>query len=81
MEKVVIHKERSSGWYRLSAYYLAKMTSELPLVLLQPSLFLTVVYWSVGLNGVGAWCWSLLVLMLNSLVGQVRMLVKAGLSV
>ncbi|XP_012938369.1 ABC transporter G family member 21 [Aplysia californica] len=70
MERMVIHKERASGWYRLSAYYLAKMTSELPLTLLQPSLFLAVAYWCVGLHGVGPFFMSLLVIMVNALAGQ-----------
>jgi hypothetical protein len=39
------------GWYRLSAYFLGKCTSELPLILIQPFFFVTVVYWCIGLNG------------------------------
>ncbi|KAK7480392.1 hypothetical protein BaRGS_00028311 [Batillaria attramentaria] len=70
MERVVIHKERSAGWYRLSAYYLAKMTSELPLILLQPAIFVIVSYWCVGLNGVGPFFGTVLVVMVNAIAGQ-----------
>jgi ATP-binding cassette subfamily G (WHITE) protein 2 len=48
---VVVNKERSSGSYHLSAYYLAKTISELPLILLLPSIYMVIVYWAAGLNG------------------------------
>ncbi|XP_060084487.1 uncharacterized protein LOC132563754 [Ylistrum balloti] len=51
-ETDVIRKERSVGVYRLSAYYLSKMTTELPLLLVIPTLFNTAVYWAAGLGGV-----------------------------
>ncbi|KAJ8299314.1 hypothetical protein KUTeg_023374 [Tegillarca granosa] len=69
-ERMVINKERSAGWYRLSAYYLAKMTSELPLILVQPVFFGTVVYWSVGLNGVSAYFATMGTLFIHSIAGQ-----------
>ncbi|KAK3103489.1 hypothetical protein FSP39_019592 [Pinctada imbricata] len=69
-ERIVINKERSSGWYRLSSYYLAKMTSELPLILLQPIFFITIVYWSVGLNGVTAFFATLGTIFIHSITGQ-----------
>ncbi|KAL5491029.1 hypothetical protein EMCRGX_G016243 [Ephydatia muelleri] len=49
-ERVVVDKERASGSYRLSSYFAAKMLSELPLNVLQPSLFIFIVYWASGLN-------------------------------
>ncbi|OWF40982.1 ABC transporter G family member 9 [Mizuhopecten yessoensis] len=54
-ETDVIRKERSVGSYRLSAYYLSKITSELPLLLVIPTLFNTAVYWAAGLGGVGGY--------------------------
>ncbi|XP_076115530.1 uncharacterized protein LOC143083181 [Mytilus galloprovincialis] len=69
-ERMVINKERSAGWYRLSAYYLAKMTSEIPLILVQPILFITVVYWCVGLNGVTAFFATIGTLIIHAIAGQ-----------
>eukprot|EP00887_Chlorella_sp_A99_P001388 scaffold8.g1388.t1 len=43
-------KERSSGMYRLSAFYIARTMSELPMDLLVPSVFFTVVYFMGGLR-------------------------------
>jgi len=52
-EKPVIIRERKEGSYRLSIYFLAKMTAELPFELLFPILFNLIVYWFVAyrLNG------------------------------
>ncbi|XP_072039776.1 uncharacterized protein [Amphiura filiformis] len=70
-ERTVIDKERSAGTYHLSAYYMAKMTSELPLLLVFPTLHFTVWYWMAGLNPfVGAFFAQWLILMANALVGQ-----------
>ena len=71
MERVIIHKERSAGWYRLSAYYMAKMTSELPLILVQPVAFVTLSYWCIGLNGIISFFGMLMVIIINALAGQV----------
>ncbi|KAL8614193.1 hypothetical protein ACOMHN_026410 [Nucella lapillus] len=70
MEMLVIFRERSAGWYRLSAYYLAKLTSELPLILLQPLVFVTVAYWCIGMNGVFAYFATCFTVIINALTGQ-----------
>ena len=69
----MISKERRSGVYHLSAYYLAKTVSELPLVLLQPSLYLIISYWIVGLNGPAAFFGTWFVLVTNSIAAQVSL--------
>lgn len=74
LERLVINKERLAGWYRLSAYYLAKMTGELVLILVQPLFFITVVYWSVGLNGVSSYFATLGTLFIHAITGQVILL-------
>ncbi|XP_060075884.1 uncharacterized protein LOC132555552 [Ylistrum balloti] len=51
-ERGVVRKERSAGMYRLSTYYLSKMTSELPFVLINPVLMISMIYWVVGLGEV-----------------------------
>ncbi|XP_021340449.1 ABC transporter G family member 21-like isoform X2 [Mizuhopecten yessoensis] len=51
-ERGVVWKERTVGAYRLSIFYLSKLTSELPLLLVIPTLFNTAVYWTAGLGGV-----------------------------
>jgi len=50
-EREVVNKERLSGSYRLSAYYISKTFSELPLCLVLPSLSTIIFYWLAGLNG------------------------------
>ena len=77
----MISKERRSGVYHLSAYYLAKTVSELPLVLVQPSIYLVISYWIVGLNGAAGFFGTWLVLITNSLVAQVYIVYTADIAV
>ncbi|XP_067915922.1 uncharacterized protein [Heterodontus francisci] len=70
LERPIINKERLSGCYCLSAYYLAKMTSELPLTIIQPIVSMTIAFWMGGLNGVGAYFVDLGMIMLSSVTAQ-----------
>lgn len=72
-EHNVITKERRSGAYHLSAYYLAKLLSELPLVLILPSIFYVITYWAGGFNGWIPFFAIWFVILINALVAQVWM--------
>jgi ABC-type multidrug transport system ATPase subunit len=50
MERTIIFKERASGSYHLSAYFLAKTTSEAPTLLSLPAMFFIIAYWLAGIN-------------------------------
>ncbi|KAL8129461.1 hypothetical protein V2J09_018616 [Rumex salicifolius] len=49
-ERAMLKKERSADMYRLSAYFVARTTSDLPLDLILPLLFLLIVYFMAGLK-------------------------------
>ena len=70
-EKGVLSKERSSGAYRLSAYYFAKMTSDLPLTFILPTVMFTLLFFLAGLGGAAEFFPSLLVIYLQVLISQV----------
>eukprot|EP00951_Prasinocladus_malaysianus_P010842 scaffold79907_cov42-Prasinocladus_malaysianus.AAC.1 len=46
----MVIKERSSGMYRLSAYYLSRTASDLPISCFFPTLFVVVIYFMGGLR-------------------------------
>ncbi|KAG6505904.1 ABC transporter G family member 22-like [Zingiber officinale] len=49
-ERVMLNKERAVDMYRLSAYFMARTTSDLPLELFLPVIFLLIVYFMAGLR-------------------------------
>jgi len=49
-ERAVIEKERASGSFRLSAYFIAKSLAEAPIKLVLPTLFLIIAYWMARIN-------------------------------
>lgn len=50
-ERRMLGKERSSGMYRLSSYFMSRIVSDLPMELVLPTIFLTITYWMAGLKG------------------------------
>ncbi|XP_075659522.1 ABC transporter G family member 21 [Castanea sativa] len=71
LERPMLIKERSSGMYRLSSYYFARMAGDLPMELVLPTVFLTVTYWMGGLKpSLVTFVLTLLIILFNVLVSQ-----------
>lgn len=49
-ERAVLSRERATGTYRISAFYLSKQFVEIPLDLMMPVIFCVVIYWATGLE-------------------------------
>ncbi|KAI3940722.1 hypothetical protein MKW98_030041 [Papaver atlanticum] len=49
-ERLMLTKERSSGMYRLSSYFMARSASDLPMELALPFGFIIITYWMAGLK-------------------------------
>jgi hypothetical protein len=71
-EREVVRKERKSGAYRLSAYYMAKMVSELPMMIVLPVVQLTAMFWLAGIGGPLKYAMFLGINLLNCFTMQVR---------
>ncbi|KAK4389110.1 ABC transporter G family member 14 [Sesamum angolense] len=70
-ERNMLIKERSSGMYRLSSYFLARTVGDLPLELALPTAFTFIFYWMGGLKPDPAtFILSLLVVLFSVLVSQ-----------
>ncbi|KAK7257224.1 hypothetical protein RIF29_31037 [Crotalaria pallida] len=70
-ELLMLKKERSSGMYRLSSYFMSRMIADLPMELVLPTIFLFIVYWMAGLKAnVVNFLYTFFSLILNVLVSQ-----------
>ncbi|KAK1307783.1 ABC transporter G family member 9 [Acorus calamus] len=49
-ERMMLTKERSSGMYRLSSYFMAMTVGDLPMCLVLPTVFIIIAYWMSGLK-------------------------------
>ena len=49
-ERPVFLREVNNNMYRVSAYFWAKVTTELPASVLMPTMMITIAYFSIGLN-------------------------------
>ncbi|KAJ6975595.1 ABC transporter G family member 25 [Populus alba] len=70
-ERAIFVKERASGMYTLSSYFMSRIVGDLPMELILPTIFLSVTYWMAGLKPeLGAFLLTLLVLLGYVLVSQ-----------
>ena len=70
-ERSVIFKERASGSYHLSAYFLAKCCSEAPTRMALPIIYLIPSYWLAGINSdAGVFFGTVFCSLLSVIVGE-----------
>lgn len=71
LERPILMREQSSGMYRLSSYYIARMVGDLPMELVLPIIFVTVTYWMGGLKpSLITFALTLAIILVNVLVAQ-----------
>ncbi|XP_039072226.1 ABC transporter G family member 9-like [Hibiscus syriacus] len=70
-ERMMLQKERSSGMYRLSSYFISRIVADLPMELILPTVFITITYWMAGLKPTAFnFMHTLFVLLFSVLVSQ-----------
>ncbi|KAA3453019.1 ABC transporter G family member 9-like [Gossypium australe] len=70
-ERMMLEKERSSGTYRLSSYFISRIIADLPMELILPTVFITITYWMAGLKPTATnFFHTLFVLLFSVLVSQ-----------
>lgn len=70
-ERMMLEKERSSGMYRLSSYFISRIIGDLPMELVLPTVFVIITYFMTGLKlTVGHFFHTLFVLLYSVLVAQ-----------
>lgn len=80
-EREVILKERASGSYHLSAYFMAKTTSEMPTRLVLPLIYMVISFWMAGISKrVDIFIFSTLISLLSVVAGEsIGLLVGASI--
>ncbi|KAJ3673559.1 hypothetical protein LUZ60_005551 [Juncus effusus] len=70
-ERAMLNKERAVDMYKLSAYFMARTTSDLPLDLFLPLIFMLIVYFMAGLRQTAtAFFLSVLIVFLSIVAAQ-----------
>ncbi|KAK6934296.1 ABC-2 type transporter [Dillenia turbinata] len=70
-ERMMLKKERTSGTYKLSSYFMSRTVSDLPMELVLPTIFVIITYWMAGLRPTaGHFFYTLFALLLTVLVSQ-----------
>ncbi|ONK77470.1 uncharacterized protein A4U43_C02F6850 [Asparagus officinalis] len=70
-ERAIFIKERSSGMYTLSSYFMARTVGDLPMEFVLPSVFTFILYWMAGLRPeIDAFLLTLIILLAYVLVAQ-----------
>ncbi|KAL1540431.1 ABC transporter G member 9 [Salvia divinorum] len=70
-ERKMLTKERTSGMYRLSSYFMALTVGDLPMELVLPTIFFAISYWMTGLKPTaGAFFSGWFVILYNVLAAQ-----------
>ncbi|WCJ44159.1 ABC-2 type transporter family protein [Euphorbia peplus] len=70
-DRAIFMKEKASGMYTLSSYFMSRIVGDLPMELILPTIFLTVTYWMAGLKpDLVSFLLTLLVLLGYVLVSQ-----------
>ncbi|KAJ0981730.1 hypothetical protein J5N97_009985 [Dioscorea zingiberensis] len=70
-ERAMLNKERAVDMYRMSAYFMARTTSDLPLDLVMPVVFMIIVYFMAGLKlSPGSFFLSLLIVFLDIIAAE-----------
>jgi ABC-type multidrug transport system permease subunit len=86
----VLNKERATGTYRLSAYFMGKTLAETPLELVLPFMFAVITYWMVDLSHDGytfifyiviLWLFVLMGTGIGTLIGAAIIDVKKALTI
>ncbi|KAI7747585.1 hypothetical protein M8C21_024084 [Ambrosia artemisiifolia] len=70
-DRAVFTKERASGMYSLSSYFMSRIVGDAPMELILPTMFITITYWMCGLKpDLGAFLLTVLILLAYVLVSQ-----------